>query len=91
MHDLDGQGWMRIHLIPLSLVGFTLEDTVEVPSTFTHECHLLAPKPPHYMSSWIRHLLQPPIGHSSRVRVEKDLMGFIYVYILKDGPADTTI
>ncbi|KAJ5385052.1 hypothetical protein N7517_002963 [Penicillium concentricum] len=91
MHDLDGQGWMRVHLIPLSLVGFTLEDTVEVPSTFAHECHLLTPKPPHYMSSLIRHLLQLPIGHSSRVRVEKDLMGFISAYILKDGPADTTL
>ncbi|OQE47494.1 hypothetical protein PENCOP_c001G05901 [Penicillium coprophilum] len=61
MHDLDGQGWMRVHLIPLSLVGFTLEDTVEL-----------------------------PIGHNSRVRIEKDLMGFISAYILKDGPADTT-
>ncbi|KAJ6153096.1 hypothetical protein N7497_007415 [Penicillium chrysogenum] len=66
MHDLDGQGWMRVHLLPLSLVGFTLEETVEVPSTFDHELHLLTPKPAHYMSSLIRHLLQISIGDSSR-------------------------
>ncbi|KAJ5834547.1 hypothetical protein N7447_000573 [Penicillium robsamsonii] len=75
----------------LNTLAFPLEDTVEVPATFAHECHLLTPKLPHYMSSLIRHLLQLPIGHSSRVRVEKDLMGFISAYILKDGPADTTI
>ncbi|CAI7579274.1 unnamed protein product [Penicillium palitans] len=90
MHDLDGEGWMRAHLIPLSLVGFTLEDTVEVPSTFSHELHLLTPKPSHYMSSLIHHLLQLPVDHNSRLRVEKDLMGFISAYILKDGPANTT-
>lgn len=91
MHDLDGEGWMRVHLIPLSLVGFTLEEAVEVPSTFAPELHLLTPKPPHYMASLIRHLLQLPIDHSSRLRVEKDLMGFISAYILKDGPANTTM
>ncbi|KAK4863482.1 hypothetical protein LT330_002260 [Penicillium expansum] len=91
IHALDDEGWMRVHLIPLSLVGFTLEDTVEVPSTFADELHLLTPKPPHYMSSLIRHLLQLPIDHDSRVRVEKDLMGFISAYILKDGPANTTM
>ncbi|KGO77239.1 hypothetical protein PITC_093110 [Penicillium italicum] len=91
MHDLDGQGWMRAHLLPLSLVGFTLEETVEVPSTFAHELHLLTPKPSHYMSSLIRHLLQLSVGDSSRARVEKDLGGFISAYILKDGPANTTI
>ncbi|KAJ5435994.1 hypothetical protein N7445_006879 [Penicillium cf. griseofulvum] len=90
MHDLDGQDGMRVHLIPLSLVGFTLEDTVKAPSTFAHELQLLTPKPPHYMSSLIRHLLQLPIGHSSRLRVEKDLMGFISAYILKDEPVDMT-
>ncbi|CAP94822.1 hypothetical protein E8E15_005248 [Penicillium rubens] len=91
MHDLDGQGWMRVHLLPLSLVGFTLEETVEVPSTFDHELHLLTPKPAHYMSSLIRHLLQISIGDSSRVRVLKDIGGFISAYILKDGPANTTV
>ncbi|KAJ6187218.1 hypothetical protein N7519_002126 [Penicillium mononematosum] len=91
MHDLDGQGWMRVHLMPMSLVGFTLEETVEVPSTFAHELHLRTPKPPHYMSSLIRHLLQLPIEHDSRLRVEKDLMAFISAYILKDGPANTTM
>ncbi|CAG8075418.1 unnamed protein product [Penicillium nalgiovense] len=91
MHDLDGQGWMRVHLMPMSLVGFTLEETVEAPSTFAHELHLRTPKPPHYMSSLIRHLLQLPIEHDSRLRVEKDLMAFISAYILKDGPADTTM
>ncbi|KXG45151.1 uncharacterized protein PGRI_040640 [Penicillium griseofulvum] len=90
MHDLDGQGGMRVHLIPLSLVGFTLEDTVEVPSSFAHEFKLLTPTPPHYMSSLIRHLLQLPVGHISRIRVEKDLMGFISAYILKDEPVDMT-
>ncbi|KAJ5406687.1 hypothetical protein N7465_007971 [Penicillium sp. CMV-2018d] len=91
MHDLDGQGWMRAHLLPLSLVGFTLDETVEVPSTFALELRLLTPKPSHYMSSLIRHLLQLPIGDSGRARVEKDLGGFISAYILKDGPANTTI
>ncbi|KAG0158985.1 hypothetical protein PDIDSM_6505 [Penicillium digitatum] len=91
MHALDSEDWMRVHLIPLSLVGFTLEDTVEVPSTFAHELHLLTPKPPHYMSSLIHHLLQLPIDHNSRIRVEKDLLGFISTYILKDGPANTTV
>ncbi|CAI7588500.1 unnamed protein product [Penicillium crustosum] len=91
MHDLDGEGWMRVHLIPLSLVGFNLNDTVEVPSKFSHELHLLTPKPPHYMSSLIHHLLQLPLDHNSRLRVEKDLMGFISVYILKDGPTNTTM
>ncbi|CAI7587013.1 unnamed protein product [Penicillium glandicola] len=91
MHDLDGQGWMRVHLLPLSLVGFSLDETVEVPSTFAHELHLLTPKPSHYMSSLIRHLLQLSIGDSSRARVEKDLGGFISAYILKDGPANTTV
>ncbi|KAJ5208416.1 hypothetical protein N7449_002795 [Penicillium cf. viridicatum] len=91
MHDLDGQGWMRAHLLPLSLVGFTLDETVEVPSIFAHELHLLTPKPSHYMSSLIRHILQLSIGDSSRSRAEKDLGGFISVYILKDGPANTTI
>ncbi|CAG7959417.1 unnamed protein product [Penicillium nalgiovense] len=91
MHDLDGQGWMRAHLLPLSLVGFTLKETVEVPSTFAHELPLLTPKPAHYMSSLLRHLLQLSIGDSSRSRVVKDLGGFISAYILKDGPANTTV
>ncbi|KAJ5374378.1 hypothetical protein N7517_006384 [Penicillium concentricum] len=29
-HDLDGAGWMCVHLLPLSLVGFTLEDATEL-------------------------------------------------------------
>ncbi|OQE08391.1 hypothetical protein PENVUL_c010G04697 [Penicillium vulpinum] len=91
MHDLDGQGWMRVHLLPLSLVGFTLEETFEVPSTFAHELHILTPKPSHYMSSLIRHLLQLSIGDSNRTGVEKDLGGFISAYILKDGPANTLL
>ena len=43
------------------------------------------------MSSLIHHLLQLPLDHNSRLRVEKDLMGFISVYILKDGPTNTTM
>lgn len=58
MHSLDGQGWMRVHLLPLSLVGFTLDETAPFPSTFDHELHLLTSKPAYYMSSLIRHLLQ---------------------------------
>ncbi|KOS45371.1 hypothetical protein ACN38_g3700 [Penicillium nordicum] len=91
MHDLDGQGWTRAHLLPLSLVGFTLEETVEVPSTFAHELNLLTPKPSHYISSLIRHLLQLSIGDSNRARVEKNLGGFISAYVLKDGPGNTII
>ncbi|CAG8898103.1 unnamed protein product [Penicillium egyptiacum] len=90
MHALDDQGRMRVHLIPMSLAGFTLEETVEVPSIFAHELHLRTPKPPHYMLSLIRHLLKLPIDHDSRIRVEKDLMRFISAYILR-GPANTAL
>lgn len=87
-HDLDGQGWMRVHLLPLSLVGFTLEETVEVFSTLVPKLRILTPLLPRYMLSLIRHLKKFPIGDSSRIRVEKDLLGFIGYHILQGPPAD---
>ncbi|KAJ5956488.1 hypothetical protein N7501_010767 [Penicillium viridicatum] len=71
-HDLDGAGWMCMHLLPLSLVGLTLEDTSE---------------PPRYMLSLIHHLRKLRIGDASRLRVEKDLLTFISSYILHGPPA----
>ncbi|CAI7636166.1 unnamed protein product [Penicillium viridicatum] len=86
-HDLDGAGWMCAHLLPLSLVGFTLEDTSEVHSMFAPEIKILTPKPPRYMLSLIHHLRKLRIGDASRLRVEKDLLTFISSYILHGPPA----
>ncbi|KAJ5614722.1 hypothetical protein N7528_008376 [Penicillium herquei] len=88
-HDLDGAGWSRVHLLPLSLVDLTLDETTEVPSTFAYDMSLLSPKPPRYFLSLIRHLLKLPIGNSGRWRLEKDIYSFISAYILHDPPAHT--
>ncbi|GLI75564.1 hypothetical protein PoHVEF18_003821 [Penicillium ochrochloron] len=87
-HDLDGDGWMRVHLLPLSLVGFTLEETVEVFSTFVPKLRILTPLLPRYMLSLIRYLKKLRIGDSSRIRVEKDLLGFIGYHILRGPPTN---
>jgi hypothetical protein len=79
---------MCVHLLPLSLVGFTLEDTSEVPSIFAPEIRILTPKPPRYMLSLIHHLRKLRIGDASRLRVEKDLLTFISSYILHGPPGD---
>ncbi|KAJ5594615.1 uncharacterized protein N7459_000823 [Penicillium hispanicum] len=84
-HDLDGHGWMCIHLLPLSLVGLNLKETIEVPSLFAQDLRILTPKPPQYMLSLIRCLLRLPPGDKSRLRVEKDLRGFISAYIMDDS------
>lgn len=85
-HGLGRAGWMRVHLLPLSLVGFTLEDTTEVPSMFAPDINIRTPKPPQYMLSLIRHLRKLRIGDPSRIRVEKDLLSFISSYILHGPP-----
>lgn len=41
------------------------------------------------MVSLIRHLLDHPIGDSSRIQVEDRLLGFISSYILRDTPINT--
>ncbi|KAJ5170056.1 uncharacterized protein N7500_002839 [Penicillium coprophilum] len=87
-HGLDRAGWMCVHLLPLSLVGLTLEDTTEVPSIFAPEINILTLKPPRYMLSLIHHLRKLRIGDASRLRVEKDLLTFISSYILHGPPGD---
>ncbi|KAJ5573575.1 uncharacterized protein N7459_008002 [Penicillium hispanicum] len=87
-HDLDGAGWRCVHLLPLSLVGFALDDTIKVTSMFAPEISILTPKPPRYMLSLINHLRKLRIHDSSRLRVEKDLLTFISSYILHGPPGD---
>lgn len=54
IHGLDGLGNSLAYILPLSLVGFILEDTVQVPSTFDEDIQLLSAKPPYYMLSLIK-------------------------------------
>lgn len=82
-------GRSRIYLYPLSFVGLTLQDTVEVTSTFDFALRVLTPKPRMYMVSLIRHLLDCPIGNSSKIQVQDSLLGFISSYILRDTPINT--
>lgn len=89
VHSLDPVRSHRIFLYPLSLLDLTLQDTVEVTSTFDHTLRVLTPKPRMYMISLIRHLLNHPIGDSSRYHVESDLVGFISSYIFHDPPLNT--
>jgi hypothetical protein len=89
IHNLDQVGRSRIYLYPLSFVGLTLQNTVEVTSTFDRKLKILTPKPQMYMLSLIRHLLNHPIGDSTRLRVHDDLVGFISSYILRDTPLNT--
>lgn len=87
IHKLDGSS--PIYLYPLSFVGLALQDTFEVASTFDRMRTILTPKPPIYMVSLIRHLLNHPVGDSFRLRVEDDLVSFISFYILRDKPLNT--
>lgn len=89
IHNLDLVGRSRIYLYLLSFVGLALQDTVEVTSTFDRTLRVLTPKPRMYMVSLIRHLLDHPIGNSSRIRVQDSLLGFISSYILRDTPINT--
>lgn len=89
IHNLDIAGRSKIYLYPLSFVGIALQDTVEVISTFDCTLKVLTPKPQMYMVSLIRHLLDHPIGNSSRIRVQDSLLGFISSYILHDAPLNT--
>lgn len=79
---------MRVHLLSLSLVGFTLEETIEVPSIFNSRRKILTPLPLRYMLSLINHFKKLPIGDSSRIRVEKDLLDSIHFYILPTTPGE---
>ncbi|KAJ5946171.1 hypothetical protein N7454_003010 [Penicillium verhagenii] len=88
-HDLDGAGHKKVHLLPLSLVGLTLEETIEVPSTFDPELTLRSPKPPRYFLSLFRHLLQLPLADCSRTRVQQDICTFILGSVIHSLPADT--
>ncbi|KAJ5377554.1 uncharacterized protein N7496_004963 [Penicillium cataractarum] len=87
-HGLDSIGWMRVHLLPLSLVGLTLDETIDVSSMFAPKLRILTPLPTRYMLSLIRHLKKLPLRDSSRLRVEKDLLGFIGYYIVRDPPPE---
>lgn len=89
IHNLDIAGRSKIYLYPLSFVGLALQDTVEVIATFDHTLKVLTPKPQMYMVSLIRHLLDHPIGNSSRIQVQDSLLGFISSYILHDAPLNT--
>ena len=89
VHKLNEIGRYRIHIYPLSFVDLALKDTVEVISTFDRTLSILTPKPPMYMSSLIRYLLQHPVGDNSRFRIEYDLVSFISSYILRDKPLNT--
>lgn len=87
IHMLRGRN--PVYLYPLSFVGLALQDTFEVTSTFDRTLKILTPKPPMYMVSLIRHLLDHPVGDSFRLRVQEDLLSFISFYILRDEPLNT--
>jgi hypothetical protein len=86
-HRLDESG--PVYLYPLSFVGLTLQDTVEVTSTFDRMLNILTPKPHMYMVSLIRHLLNHPVRDTFRRRVEDDLLSFISFHLMRDEPLDT--
>jgi hypothetical protein len=79
---------IRIHLYALSFVDLALEDTVTARSTLAMVESILAPKPPYFMLSLIRHLLRCPIRDPERQRVHRELFGFIAHYILREPPFD---
>lgn len=89
IHAFDPAGSHKIFLYPLSLIGLTLQDTVEVTATFDHTLRVLTPKPRIYMLSLIRYLLDRPISDDSRFHVHSDLLGFISFYLLHDTPLNT--
>lgn len=86
-HDLDRKGLIRVNLLTMSLVGITLDETIDVPATFTDELWVLSPKPQRYIVSLIRHLLDIPIGDPSRRRVEMDIGCFYCAYFIQRGCA----
>ncbi|KAJ5291316.1 hypothetical protein N7478_000567 [Penicillium angulare] len=88
-YGLDGDGWRHLHLLPLSLIGLSLEETIQVHSIVDSHLYLLSPKPLRYMPSLFRYLLRLPIANVSRRKVERDLITFIGWYILHDLPPDT--
>ncbi|KAE8381581.1 hypothetical protein BDV26DRAFT_255432 [Aspergillus bertholletiae] len=82
-------GPSSLHLYPLSFVGLELQDTIEVTSTFDHTLKVLTPSPSMYMASLIRHLLNHPVGDSSRSRAHDDLISLVAFYIFHEEPLNT--
>ncbi|CAG8937610.1 unnamed protein product [Penicillium salamii] len=80
-----------IHLYPLSVFGFGLEDTVEVISTFDSMRTILTPKPHIYMKSMIHLILDHPPGDRLRCRVTDDMLSFISFHLFEDEPLDTKV
>ncbi|KAJ6114879.1 hypothetical protein N7486_000657 [Penicillium sp. IBT 16267x] len=72
-----------IYLIPMSLVGFSLEDTIRVKPTFHDTLHIFTPKPAPYMRSLIEMLQAFEIHNVRRYRVQMDLMSFVCNGLLK--------
>ncbi|KAI2788243.1 hypothetical protein POX_e06256 [Penicillium oxalicum] len=87
VHKLDSA--CLIYLYPLSLVGFTLQDTVKAESTFDPTLKILTPQPRVYMSSLICYLLEHPLEDCTKRRVTDDLLSFITFYVLRYEPLDT--
>lgn len=79
----------KLYLYPLSFVGISLQDTVEVISTFDHKRKILTPTPRMYMESLIGYLLDHPVGDRIRCRVQAFLLSFISFYILREEPLNT--
>lgn len=76
---------LRIKLYPLSFVGLSLQDTVEVMSPFISQ-PLLAPTPQSYMLSLIYYLLEYPLRCNYWHWVESNLYSFIAFFILQEDP-----
>ncbi|KAJ5639574.1 uncharacterized protein N7484_007436 [Penicillium longicatenatum] len=71
-----------IYLVPMSLVGFTLQDTIRVKPTFDDKFHILTPKPAPYMRSLIQMLRAFQLNDVRRYRVQMDLVSFVCVGLL---------
>ncbi|KAJ6097579.1 hypothetical protein N7499_001953 [Penicillium canescens] len=83
IHKLHGG--FKLLLYPLSFVGISLQNTVEVISTFDRRRKILTPTPRMYMESLIGHLLDHPVGDCIR----RVLLSFISFYILREEPLNT--
>ncbi|KAJ5116607.1 hypothetical protein N7456_000955 [Penicillium angulare] len=88
-HALDDSAWRVVHLLPLTLVGLTLEETLEVSSTFAPKLRLRTPRPTRYLLSLLRNIRKFPIGDYGRRRLQGDITNFMCFYILHCPPAHT--
>ncbi|KAJ5797929.1 uncharacterized protein N7503_007225 [Penicillium pulvis] len=66
-----------VYLVPMSLVGFSLEETMRVKPTFDNVLQILTPKPAPYMRSLIQMLRGFPVNDVRRYRVQMDLISFV--------------